>query len=79
MAAQHIEDNMVQFLDSTGHSAHVTSMQDSSVNYEVTGAGSAAYSCTCPQGQLHMCKHVVKVVSFSTGYLGAQIIQALGT
>ena len=80
IAAQRIEDSQVQLLDSTGHAAYVTSMQDSSVKYEVQGAGSAAYSCTCPQGQLHyMCKHVVKVVSMSTGYSGAQIIQALGT
>ena len=50
-------------------------MQDSSVNYEVKAAGTAAASCTCPNAQLHyICKHMMKlVVSVTTQYSGAQI------
>ncbi len=55
-------------------------MQDISCKYQVTNAGSANASCTCPEGQLHyICKHMVKVISVSQGFSGAQIIQALGT
>ena len=80
IAAQRIPDNHVQLHDSTEQLALVTSMQDSSVQYEVKRAGTATASCTCPQGQLHyLCKHMMKVISVSTEYSGAQIIQALGT
>ncbi|DBB04166.1 TPA: hypothetical protein ACH3X1_013210 [Trebouxia sp. C0004] len=80
VAAQRIPDNFVKLLDSSGQLAEVTSMQDSSVKYEVKAAGIAAASCTCPNAQLHfICKHMMKVVSLTTQYSGAQIIQALGT
>ena len=55
-------------------------MQDVTNKYHVTGVGTATLNCSCPQGQLHyICKHMVKVISVSEGYSGAQIIQALGT
>ncbi|DBA98273.1 TPA: hypothetical protein ACH3X1_001194 [Trebouxia sp. C0004] len=80
VAAQRIPDTFVKLLDSSGQLAEVTSMQDSSVKYEVKAAGTAAASCTCPNAQLHyICKHMMKVVSLTTQYSGAQIIQALGT
>ena len=67
-------------LDSTTETAQVTSMQDISCKYQVTNAGTANASCTCPEGQLYyICKHMVKVISVSQGFSGAQIIQALGT
>ncbi|KAL0023355.1 hypothetical protein WJX77_010470 [Trebouxia sp. C0004] len=53
VAAQRIPDNFVKLLDSSGQLAEVTSMQDSSVKYEVKAAGIAAASCTCPNAQLH--------------------------
>lgn len=57
--------------------AHVTSMSDMSVKYQVT---KFTVGCNYPQGRLHyMCKHVAKVISLSQGYTDAQIIQALGT
>ena len=81
IAAQQIPDSSVELVDSTGLLAYVTSMQDSSMKYEVKAAGTAtaAASCTCAHAQLHyLCKHMMKVVSLSSGYSGAQIIQALG-
>ena len=82
IAAQAIPDSFVELLDSSGAIAHVTSMSDLSVKYQVTDAGGVSAKCNCPQGRLHyMCKHVVKVISLSLsqGYTDAQIIQALGT
>lgn len=80
IAAQAIPDSFVELLDSSGAIAHVTSMSDLSVKYQVTDAGGVSAKCNCPQGRLHyMCKHVVKVISLSQGYTDAQIIQALGT
>ena len=79
IAAQQIPDSSVELVDSTGQLAYVTSMQDSSVKYEVKAAGTATASCTCAHAQLHyLCKHMMKVVGLSSGYSGAQIIQALG-
>ena len=41
---------------------------------------STAQTCTCPQGLLHYpCKHVMKVISMTTGKLGLEIILTLGT
>ena len=62
------------------HSKLVTSKDDPSLKYEVKAAGTSKASCTCHNGQLHyLCKHMMKVVSLSTGHSGAEIIQALGT
>lgn len=80
IAAQQIPDSSVELADSTGQLACVTSMQDSSVKYEVKAAGTTTASCTCAHAQLHyLRKHMMKVVSLSSGHSGAQIIQALGT
>lgn len=80
IAAQAIPDSFVTLLDSSGAVAQVSSMQDMNVKYQVTDAGKPTARCTCPQGLLHyMCKHVVKVITLSQGYTGAQVIQALGT
>ena len=80
IAAQAIPDRFVELLDNSHAVAHVTSMSDMSVKYQVTDAGKVTAGCNCPQGRLHyMCKHVVKGISLSQGYTGAQIIQALGT
>jgi len=80
IAAQQIPDSSVDLVDSTGQLAYVTSKDDPSLKYEVKAAGTSKASCTCPNGQLHyLCKHMMKVVSLSTGHSGAEIIQALGT
>ncbi len=80
IAAQQIPDSSVDLVDSTGQLAYLTSKDDPSLKYEVKAAGTSKASCTCPNGQLHcLCKHMMKVVSLSTGHSGAEIIQALGT
>ena len=82
IAAQRIPDSSVDLvdIDSTGQMAYVTSKDDPSLKYEVKAAGTSKASCTRPNGQLHyLCKHMMKVVSLSTGHSGAEIIQALGT
>ena len=80
IAAQQIPDSSVELVDSTGQLIYVTSMQKSSVKYEVKAAGTAIASCTCAHAQLHyLCRHMMKVVGLSSGDSGAHIIQALGT
>ena len=51
-AAQDIPDSFVKMLDSTEGTAHVTSMENISNQYEVTNAVTAKARCTCPKGQL---------------------------
>jgi len=69
IAAQQIPDSSVDLVDSTGQLAFVTSKDDPSLKYEVKAAGTSKASCTCPNGQLHyLCKHMMKVVSLSTGH-----------
>ena len=66
IAAQQVPDSSVELVDSAGQLAYVTSMQDSSVKYEVKAAGTAAASCSCAHAQLHyLCKHMMKVISLS--------------
>ncbi|DBB05560.1 TPA: hypothetical protein ACH3X1_012507 [Trebouxia sp. C0004] len=48
-AVQDIPDIFVTMLDSTTETAQVTSMQDICCKYQVTNAGTANASCTCPE------------------------------
>lgn len=67
ITAQNIPDSLVRLPDSTAGIAHVISMRDVTCKYQVSGAGTATTSCSCPQGHSHyICKHMVKVVSIKT-------------
>lgn len=66
-ATQFMMSNMLKYgnnniiLDgSTAGIAHVTSMQDVTNKYHVTGVGTATLNCSCPQGQLHYISVLVK-------------------
>ncbi|KAL3130609.1 hypothetical protein ABBQ38_008003 [Trebouxia sp. C0009 RCD-2024] len=79
IASQHIPDSSVTLAACATQPAHVVSQHSASTLYEVH-VTSAAQTCTCPQGQLHYpCKHVMKVISMTTGKSGPEIILALGT
>ena len=79
VASQQIPASSVILAKCAGQPALVMSQHSASTQYQVQ-VNSTAQTCTCPQGQLHYpCKHVMKVISMTTGKSGPEIIMALGT
>ena len=79
VASQQIPDADVTMPSVSTQPARVTSQSNRNTRYIVTPSQTGG-SCNCPLGLLHYpCKHVMKVVSLSTGKSGPEIILALGT
>ncbi|KAL0030210.1 hypothetical protein WJX77_003014 [Trebouxia sp. C0004] len=78
-ASQHIPESSVALVADPGQPALVVGQRSATTQCEVHISGTAQ-TCTCPQGQLHYPrKHVMKVISMTTGKTGPEIIKALGT
>ena len=83
IASQRIPASSVTFaadrLSDPGQPVLVASKHSATTQYEVH-ISSTAQTHTCPQKQLHYpCKHVMKVISMTTGKTGPDIIKASGT
>jgi len=79
VASQQIPDADVTLPSVSDQPAYVTSQSNRNTRYVVKPSQTGG-SCNCPPGMLHYpCKHVMKVVSLSTGKSGPEIILALGT
>ena len=76
LASQQIPACSVTFAADPGQPVLVASKHSATTQY----ISSTTQTCNCPQEQLHYpCKHVMKVISMTTGKTGPDIIKALGT
>ena len=78
-AAEHISNDSVTLPSDPAQPALVTSQQDSSTRYNVSGSCTYQPSCSCAMGsQGAMCKHIVKVIHLQTGRSLYDIVLSLG-
>ena len=79
-AAGHISNDSVTLPSDPAQPALVTSQQDSSTRYNVSGSCTDQPSCSCAMGsQGAVCKHLVKVIHLQTGRSLFDIVLSLGT
>ena len=79
-AAEHISNDSVTLPSDPAQPALVTSQQDSSTRYNVSGSCTDQPSCSCAMGsQGAVCKYIVKVINLQTGRSLYDIVLSLGT